>query len=103
MIRDDFSDDQSHQPAEPTYAACCSPQREGPLLVAAQPATVDGGRAGHSVQVVGAVGQRWDPLTVPLGLLFPGEQIQHTHTRSEAKMLSTSKLLCTFLQRPSAK
>lgn len=65
MLRDDLSKDQSQQFA-------VSPQREGPLLVAAQPAAVDGGGAGHSVQVMRAVGQRGNPLTVPLGLLFPG-------------------------------
>merc|ERR1712002_197538 len=46
-------------------------QWEGSLLVAAQSAAVDGGGAGHRVQVVGAVGQRRNPLTVPLRLLFP--------------------------------
>jgi len=51
----------------------CSPQGEGPLLVSAQPAAVDGGGAGHRVQVVRTVGQRGNPLTVPLRLLFPGD------------------------------
>lgn len=48
-----------------------SPQGEGPLLVAAHAVAVDGGGAGNSVQVVGAVGQRGDPLAVPLPLLLP--------------------------------
>lgn len=57
--------------------SCCSPQWEGPLLIAAQSAAVDGGGAGHCVQVVRAVGQRRNPLTVPLGLLFPGDRTTH--------------------------
>lgn len=77
--------------------AWCSPQWEGPLLVTAQPAAVDGGRARHSVQVMRAVGQRGNPLTVPLGLLFPGE---NTHTQWRENVF---KLLWTFLRRPSAK
>jgi len=48
-----------------------SPQGERPLLVAAQPAAVDGGGAGYCVQVVGTVGQRGNPLAAPLGLLLP--------------------------------
>lgn len=52
--------------------ARCSPQGEGPLLVPAQSAAVDGGGAGHGIQMMGTVGQRGNPLTVPLCLLFPG-------------------------------
>ena len=58
--------------------SCCSPQWEGPLLVAAQSAAVDGGGARHSVQVVRTVGQRGNPLTVPLRLLFPGDGTRQT-------------------------
>ena len=51
------------------------PEGEGPLLVAAQPAAVDGGGAGDGVQVVGAVGEGGDPLAVPLALLLPKTHI----------------------------
>lgn len=51
-----------------------SPQWEGPFLVAAQSAAVDGGGAWHGIQVVRAVGQCGNPLTVPLCLLFPGDR-----------------------------
>lgn len=100
MLTDDLSDDQSHRFAVSTCLVCRSPQREGPLLVTAQPAAVDGGGAGHGVQVVRAVGQRGNPLTVPLGLLFPGEQI---NTHSGAKMLvaplQTNEHFCIVHQR----
>lgn len=56
---------------------CCSPQWEGPLLVTAQSAAVDGGGARHGVQVVRAVGQCGNPLTVPLCFLFPGDNPRH--------------------------
>lgn len=48
-----------------------SPQGEGPFLVSSHAVSVDCGGARYSVQVVGTVGQRGDPLTVPLGLLLP--------------------------------
>lgn len=48
-----------------------SPEREGSLLVPAHAVPVDGRRARHSVQMVGAVGQGRHPLAIPLGLLFP--------------------------------
>lgn len=57
--------------------SCCSPQWEGPLLVAAQSAAVDSGGARHGVQVVRAVGQCGNPLTVPLRFLFPGDHRRH--------------------------
>lgn len=50
-----------------------SPQGEGSLLVPTHAVPVDGGGTRHGVQMVGAVGQRGDPLAVSLGLLFPGE------------------------------
>lgn len=58
------------------------PEREGPFLVPAQAVAVDGSGAGHSVQVVGAVGEGGHPLAVPLGFLLPvrkedGEHIKH--------------------------
>lgn len=71
-----------------------SPQWEGPLLVAAQPAAVDSGRARHSVQVMRAVGQCGNPLAVPLCLLFPTDN----HRRKDVKtfkitVFSTSNYL----------
>lgn len=64
------------------HRLCCSPQWERPLLVAAQAAAVDGGGAGHGVQVVRAVRQRGNPLAVPLGLLFPGDIPRHMNVTS---------------------
>lgn len=76
------------------FPVLSSPQWEGPLLVAAQPAAVDGGRARHSVQVMRAVGQRWNPLTVPLCLLFPTNNHRHTDVKTfEIAVLSTSNYL----------
>lgn len=76
------------------FPVLSSPQWEGPLLVAAQPAAVDGGRARHSVQVMRTVGQRWNPLTVPLCLLFPTNNHRHTDVKTfEIAVLSTSDYL----------
>ena len=56
-----------------------SPQGEGSLLVPTHAVPVDGGGTGHSIQVVGAVGQGGDPLAVPLGLLLPGDTGEESH------------------------
>ena len=61
-----------------------SPQRERPLLVPAHAVPVDGGGAGHGVQVVGAVGQGGHPLAVPLSLLLPGRH-GNTSTQSTSR------------------
>ena len=49
----------------------CSPEREGPLLVPAHAVPIDGRRAWHRIQMVGAIGQGGHPLIVPLCFLFP--------------------------------
>lgn len=66
--------------------SCCSPQWEGPLLVTAKSAAVDGGGAWHCIQVVRAVGKCGNPLTVPLCLLFP-EDKQRYECENETRML----------------
>lgn len=47
------------------------PEWEGPLFVSTKTIAVDGGGAGHSVQVMGAVGEGGHPLAVPLSFLLP--------------------------------
>lgn len=69
------------------FPVLSSPQWEGPLFVAAQPAAVDSGRARHSVQVMRAVGQCGNPLTVPLCLLFPTNNHRHTDVLSTSNYL----------------
>lgn len=66
----------------------CSPQGEGPLLVAAQPGAVNCGGAGNGVQVVGTVGQCGNPLTVPLRLLFPENKPRGENTTRNTIIIS---------------
>lgn len=72
------------------------PEWKGPLFVSAQAIAVDGSGAGHSVQVVWAVGESGHPLAVPLCFLLPSESEDRQNINQTACLQSHRffSLLC---------